>query len=256
MIPLRAIATSGFLTWGATPLPASPSTPPITPTLSGLRTADASPIRPTAAATATSTSRTLPGLGDDENVIESGTPKNVEDWSRDTRWMVYNEAVPNNSDDLVILPLDSRKPIDFLRTRFQEDKGRFSPDGKWLAYQSDESGRAEVYIQPFPPIGEKWQISNDQGGQPQWRGDGKELYYSVFTIPSRMMAVSIVAKDHTLHAGIPHLLFQALMQESGARNRWVVTPDGQKFLAVVPARDNLTDGFRVIVNWPSLLPKK
>ena len=196
------------------------------------------------------------GLGDDENVIESGTPKNVEDWSRDSRWMVYNEATPNNSDDLVMLPLDSRKPVDFLRTRFQEDKGRFSPDGKWLAYQSDESGRPEVYIQPFPPTGEKWQISNDPGGQPQWRGDGKELYYSVFTIPPRMMAVSIVAKDHTLHAGIPHVLFQALMQESGARNRWVVTPDGQKFLAVVPARDNLTDGFRVIVNWPSLLPKK
>jgi hypothetical protein len=68
-------------------------------------------------------------------VIESKIPKNVEDGSADGRWMVFNEAVPNNIDDLVALPLDTR-----LHTRFQEDKGRFSPDGKWLAYQPDESG--------------------------------------------------------------------------------------------------------------------
>jgi hypothetical protein len=135
------------------------------------------------------------GIGAEDLVIKSKIPKNLEDWSNDGRWLVYNEAVPNNSDDLVALLLDSRKPVDILRTRFLEDKGRFSPDGKWLAYQSDESGRSEVYIQPFPPTGEKWQISNDRGGQSQWRGDGKELYYSTITTPVRMMAVDITAAD-------------------------------------------------------------
>jgi serine/threonine protein kinase len=196
------------------------------------------------------------GIGADQLLIESGIPKNVEDWSADGRWIVYNEAVPNNSDDLVVLSLDTRKPVDFLRTRFQEDRGSFSPDGKWMAYQSYESGRAEVYIQPFPPTGEKWQISNDNGSQPEWRGDGRELYYSVHAVPARMMAVDIVAKDHAIHAGIPHPLFEAVMQDVGARNCWVVTRDGQKFLAVVPVNEKRADSFRVIVNWPSLVRKR
>ena len=196
------------------------------------------------------------GIGPEELLIESGIPKNVEDWSADGHWIVYNEAVPNNSDDLVVLPLDTRKPVDFLRTRFQEDRGSFSPDGKWMAYQSYESGRAEVYIQPFPPTGEKWQISNDNGGQPEWRGDGRELYYSVQAVPARIMAVDIALKGHALKAGIPHLLFEAAMQDVGARNGWVVTRDGQKFLAVVPVNEKRVDSFRVIVNWPSLVRKR
>jgi len=196
------------------------------------------------------------GIGPDELLIASGIPKNVEDWSADGRRIVYNEAVPNNSDDLVVLPLDTRKPVDFLRTRLQEDEGRFSPDGKWLAYQSYESGRAEVYIQPFPPTGEKWQISNDHGGQPEWRGDGRELYYSVHAVPARIMAVDIAAKDHAIHAGTPRLLFQTVLQDSGARSRWVVTRDGQKFLAVVPVNEERVDSFKVILNWPSLLGKR
>ena len=170
-------------------------------------------------------------------MLESRIPKNVEDWSLDGRWMVFNEAVPNNSDDLVAFRLDTREPLDLPRTKFQEDKGRFSPDGKRLAYQSDESGRAEVYVQPFPPTGEKWKISNDHGGQPQWRADGKELYYSTFTTPARMMAVDIAEKDHTLQAGIPRVLFEAVMQNSGARNRWAASRDGQKFLVVVPVNE-------------------
>ncbi len=196
------------------------------------------------------------GIGEDELLLQSPLPKNVEDWSDDGRWIVYNEAVPNNGDDLVVLPLDSRKPQDFLRTRFLEDKGRFSPDGHWLAYQSDETGRAEVCIQPFPPSGEKWQISTGGGGAPQWRGDGKELYYSTLQDPSRIMAVDIRVKDKAIDAGIPHLLFEVGLTALGPRNRWVVTRDGKKFLAVVPTDPKPVHSFTVIVNWPSLLHKR
>ena len=142
-----------------------------------------------------------------------------------------------------------------MRTRFEEDKGCFSPDGHWLAYQSDESGRAEVYIQPFPPDGRKWQISNDHGGAPQWRGDGRELYYSTLTNPSRMMAVDIAVKGNAILAGIPRLLFEAALAPLGPRNRWVVTRDGKRFLAVVPAERKPLNSFTVILNWPSLMAK-
>jgi Tol biopolymer transport system component len=151
-------------------------------------------------------------------LLESRTPKNLEDWSQDGRWMAYNEVVPNNSDDLLILSLATRAPSPLLRTRFEEHKGRFSPDGRWLAYQSDESGRrAEVCVQPFLPTGQKWQISSDHGSSPQWRANGRELYCSTLTTPERIMAVDITAKGNAIHAGIPHPLFDVVLQDSGAR---------------------------------------
>jgi Tol biopolymer transport system component len=196
------------------------------------------------------------GGGEEELLFQSPVPKNVEDWSRDGAWMVFNEPVPHAGDDLFILPLASRKPLDFLRTRFNEDRGRFSPDGHWLAYESYESGRAEVYLQPFPPTGEKWKISNAGGGGPQWRGDGRELYYSTLTDPAHLMVVDVAVAKHAIKAGIPHVLFDFNLAPSGARNRWVVTRDGQKFLAVVAAEQKPVNNFTVIVNWPSLLPKR
>jgi dipeptidyl aminopeptidase/acylaminoacyl peptidase len=195
------------------------------------------------------------GIGEPELLFESKLAKNVEDWSQDGRWLVYNEAVPNNDDDLAVLSLADRKPHEFLRTRFQEDRGRLSPDGKWMAYYSNESGQGQVCIQPFRPTGEKWQITNGGGGEPQWRGDGKELYYAAKS-PPRIMAVEIAVKDRALHAGIPHLLFDVALEDQNVRNRFAVTRDGMKFLAVVRVNEKPVNSFTVIVNWPSLLPKR
>ncbi len=161
------------------------------------------------------------GTGDDELLLSSSLSKAAEDWSPDGRWIV-----------------------------------QFSPDGKWLAYRSDESGRNEVYIRPFPPSGGKWQISAGGGGEPQWRGDGKELFYATLGDPARVMAVDIGVKNGAIEAGISHPLFEVRLPNAPLRNRWTVTRDGKKFLAIVPPEQKAANSFTVIVNWPSLLKKR
>ena len=115
-----------------------------------------------------------------------------EDWSSDGRFIVYRLGGGGVLDDLWVLPLsDEQKPFGFLTTPYSESHAQLSPDGRWLAYRSNESGRFEVYVQSFPKPASKWQISTGGGGQPRWRGDGKELYY--VSSSSRLMAVPINA---------------------------------------------------------------
>ena len=129
------------------------------------------------------------GTGEEELLLESDRNKNAEDWSRDGRWLAYNEAAPGAGNDIWTLSLDTRQPRPFLQTRFNEDEATFSPDGKWIAYRSAESGRSEVYVQPFaesaPGAKGKWVVSNAGGLDPQWRGDGKELFYTSLQTPPR-----------------------------------------------------------------------
>jgi len=196
------------------------------------------------------------GTGEDELLLSSGLAKNVEDWSRDGQWIVFNESVPGSGNDVVALSLESRKTQDFLRTKFTEDQARFSPDGKWMAYRSNESGRAEVYIQAFPPSGGKWQISSSGGIEPQWRADGKELFYTTLQDPARIMAVDIASANGAIQAGLPHVLFEVRLPLGALRNRFVATRDGKKFLAIVPPEQKAVNSFTVILNWPSLLKKQ
>jgi Tol biopolymer transport system component len=196
------------------------------------------------------------GTGDEELLLESDHNKNAEDWSRDGRWLVYNEATPGAGNDIWTLSLDTRKPRPFLQTQFNEDEASFSPDGKWIAYRSTESGRSEVYVQPFtesaPGARGKWVVSNAGGLEPQWRGDGKELFYTSLDTPARIMAVDIEAKNGAIVAGIPHPLFETRLP-TGGRNRWAVTRDGKRFLAIVPIEQKSANTLNVILNWPSLL---
>jgi len=196
------------------------------------------------------------GTGEDELLLSSALAKNVEDWSRDGRWIVFNESVPGNANDVVAISPETRKTQDFLRTKFTEDHARFSPDGKWMAYQSNESGRAEVYIQAFPPSGGKWQISSSGGMEPQWRADGKELFYTTLLDPARIMAVDIASANGSIQAGLPHVLFEVRLPLGSLRNRFVATRDGKKFLAIVPPEQKSVNNFTVILNWPSLVKKQ
>ena len=195
------------------------------------------------------------GTGEDELLLSSKLAKNVEGWSQDGRWIVFNETGAGNGADLVVLNMETRKTQDFLRTPFGEDQGQLSPDGKWMAYRSNDSGRYEVFIRAFPPSGGKWQISNSGGGEPQWRGDGKELFYATLQDPARSMAVDSAAGTGAIRASVPHPLFDVRLPNASLRNRFLVTRDGKKFLAIGPPEQKAANSFTVIVNWPSLLKK-
>jgi len=193
------------------------------------------------------------GTGEDELLIQSNEEKNLEDWSRDGQRLFLNVQTPGAGDDIYSYSLAERKLEKFVATRFTEDKAHPSPDGHWLAYRSNESGETQVYIQPFPPTGGKWQVSTKGGDEPQWRADGKELFYVAGDV---ITAADIKTAGNGIQIGVPHALFQTKLENATRRNRYLATADGQRFLVLVPEDQREPPGFTVIVNWPSLLPRK
>jgi Tol biopolymer transport system component len=192
--------------------------------------------------------------GQDELLFKSGHMKLATDWSRDGRYLLYNDLDPKTKRDLWVLPMDAassgRKPVAFLSTDFDELNGKFSPDSHWVAYQSDESGRYEIYVRPFPAVqgGGKWPLSHGGGRQPHWRGDGQELFY--IGPDNSLMAVPVSASSATFQPGTPKALFKVPSSQT-----WDVTADGKRFLFPIPSGDTAQNPFTVILNWPSLLKR-
>jgi Tol biopolymer transport system component len=169
------------------------------------------------------------------------------DWSSDGGHIVF-ERFGQGGGDLWILPLaEGAQPIPFATTEFNELQGVFSPDGKWLAYVSTESGRAEVYVAPFPGPGRKWQISTAGGFWPQWRGDGRELFYQ--TQNNRIMSVDIDYVRGSIAIGQERELFT---HASGTD--FDVSADGQRFLAV-REEGQINEPLTLILNWTELVPE-
>ncbi len=130
------------------------------------------------------------GAGNEELVLKSDQDKLPVDWSSDGKLLLFRSTDPKTLFDLWILPLNGdRKPVPFAQAPFNEAWASFSPDGKWIAYSSDESGNYQVYVQPFPPTGDKTQISVDIGLTPFWRRDGKELFF--LTSDNRVFSVDV-----------------------------------------------------------------
>lgn len=151
---------------------------------------------------------------------------------------------------------DRGKPFIQTPTPLREWVAQFSPNGRWVAYQSNESGRAEVYVQAYPPSGGKWQISTTGGQWPVWRGDGKEIIYTTADDTLHAVPVSMTGGDPT--PGNPVRLFQRRVNRigNGARRRWVVSRDGQRFLLNVPVEDQDVTGATVVLGWAVGLDKK
>jgi Tol biopolymer transport system component len=164
---------------------------------------------------------------------------------------------PGAGRDIGVLRLSDRKVEPFLATPFNEGAPQFSPDGRWLAYVSNESGRYEIYVQPYPGPGAKSQISTDGGGEPLWNPDGRELFYRS---GNKMMVVEITAQP-SFSAGKPKVLFAGPYQTSPnpvPSPNYDVSPDGQRFLMLKPgdpAGETPTQ-INVVLNWFEELKRK
>lgn len=178
------------------------------------------------------------------------------DWSPDGRSLLVVHS-GGAGEDLWVLPMEGeRKPVPFLQTNFNENQGRFSPDGKWVAYTSDESGRYEVYVRPFPSGSSKWRVSPDGGELPHWRGDGKEIYY--LTPDRKLMAAAVNAGRDGLTVSVPQQLFSTQMhlRPSGAPLvPYDISSDGKKFLMDAKLADQGESALTVVVNWLGAVKK-
>jgi len=179
-----------------------------------------------------------------------------DDWSRDGKWLAYTDGNRETGNDVWILSLDGeRQARSVLNSRFNEWGARFSPDSRWMAYVSDESGRSEVSVASFQGTGTKVRVSTEGGLAPRWRADGKELYY--VTADGKAVMMVPIAFTPTLRAGVPVRLF-SINRETGFRNRarylgYDVTPDGGRFLFTFAAGERVSSQITVVLNWTSAL---
>ena len=192
------------------------------------------------------------GLGSSQPLTESKEKQeHIDDLSSDGRYAIYDTASGN--EELWTMPLfGDRKPFAFVQGSFGAKSAQFSPNARYVAYASTETGTLEVYVQSFPRHTGKWQISVSGGDQPMWNRNGKELFY--LDPDGKLMSVNVDTSSATFQAGIPKVLFET--QLSGrypGRNMYVVSPDGQRFLMLVPATEDKPQPITVVVNWPALL---
>ena len=190
------------------------------------------------------------GTGEDQLLVESGADKSAEHWSADGRFLFYNQA----SAALHALPMTTgseRKPLALLSGKFGTTQARLSPNGKFLAYRSNESGRAEIYVQSFPPAGGKWQVSTSGGTDPWWSQDGKQLFY---LSGERLTAVPVKTEGAQFEAGLPRFLFEVRLPAI-LRNRYVVSANGQRFLVNALVDQPQQGPMTVLVNWPAALKR-
>jgi Tol biopolymer transport system component len=187
------------------------------------------------------------GSGPEERLTTSPNPQFPRSWSPDGKWLTFDESQPANGTDIRVLPMfGDRKPRPLLQTPFDESGATFSPNGRWVAYTSNQSGRFEIYVQAFPEGGAKWQISSDGGAEPVWARNGRELF---FRSGDKMLVVDVIT-DSSFHAGTPRVLFKGRYESYSLTTSYDVAADGRRFLmvkggepAAAPSR------FNVVLHW-------
>ncbi len=193
--------------------------------------------------------------GEETLLLQSGYSMFPSDWSRDRRFIIYTQGDPKTKGDVWALPIigsSETKPFPVVQTEAYEGGGTLSPDGRWLAYTSDVTGRFEVYVQSFPGGGGKRQVSTGGGRYPRWQGNGQELFY--YTGDGKLMAAA-VRSGESFEMGAAILLFEFRPGTLTGFTPYAVTRDGQRFLinAVVETEPNAP--LTVWVNWAAKAPK-
>jgi hypothetical protein len=207
------------------------------------------------------------GAGDDEELLADSLEKVPLDWSPDGRFILFAVGA-FQTPDLWVLPLfGDRKAFPFKQTPFSEVPGRFSPDGRWIAYASNESGKYEVYVAPFPgrggvlsaaaapgTPGDKWQVSTVGGSWPRWRSDGREIFY--LAPDQKLMAAAVSGAGSAFEVGAVKPLFEApALRIPNQGSMYDVSLDGQRFLVNTLAEQAAAAPITLVVNWPALLKK-
>jgi Tol biopolymer transport system component len=192
------------------------------------------------------------GTGNEDVLLKTDQSKSATDWSPDGRFILFSSFDPVTNDDIWVLPLlGDRKPEVFLKTQFFENNARFSPDGQWVAYSSNESGDVQVYIRPFPPAGQKVQVSVKGGSLPQWRRDGKALFFS--SGGGQSIMVADIKAGSTIEPGTPREFMKGPFQGSPQ-----VAADGQRLLAPVitgKTGESESTPITVVLNWAAGLKR-
>jgi Tol biopolymer transport system component len=181
-------------------------------------------------------SKSASGAGGIQMLVASETTKYADDWSRDGRFLAFSQLDPKSKtgEDLWILPMSGdHKPYAFLSTPFNEGTAVFSPDSRWLVYASDESGKSEIYITPFPQGGAKWQVSQGGGTTPVWRPDGRAVFYA--TPDGKLMETPVDVKGGAVEVGTPHEFSRTHLPGFGTESwYYALAPKGDRVLVMQP----------------------
>jgi serine/threonine protein kinase/Tol biopolymer transport system component len=192
--------------------------------------------------------------GDSEEVLATeGLEETPWSWSRDGRFILYSRATAATGESLWVLPLVGHgKPTPVVETPSRVRAAQFSPDGRWIAYVSDERGRNEVYVASFPRSGGKWQVSTDGGDWPRWHPEGTELFY--LAPGNRLMAAMVNRRANGFDVNAARLLFETPAR-SNRRSPYDVSADGQQFLFNLIVGEIALQPIHLVVNWPSLVTR-
>ena len=188
------------------------------------------------------------GSGTAERLTEGDETHSPVSWSPVGRILAFQRTPEKYNSDLWLQPMDgAREPKPFLATPFAEQGAEFSPDGRWIAYTSNESGRREVYVRPYPGPGPRHQISTAGGGEPAWNPHGKKMFYRSYD--GKMMVVGIELTPE-VEPGTPKVLFEDRFDRGNVAVRdYDVTPDGQRFLMIEAGEQHVASEIIVVTNW-------